>query len=204
MDSGVEFGDTSYVLGVLCVGPRRYAMCRLSKLPVTVMILVLVAFAQTQVATITSDSPFQLRGADVTPGQGVPSWPVMPGDAIQAGETPLTITFQDGSTVVLAPGSSAKVDLSGKTPVFQLENGSAHYSLKSTNAVKLMELKTLVMPSYLAGDLQTSNGSSKLASGWWTTGHTIAVIGGSAGAAGLAVGVVQAAKVSKSNCPANN
>src|SRR5258708_22978238 len=139
------------------------------------MILLIVAFAQTQVATITSESPFQLRGANVTPGQGVPSWPVMPGDAIQAGETPLTITFQDGSTIVLAPGSSAKVDLSGKTPLFQLENGTAHYSLKSSNAVKLMELKTLVMPSYLAGDLQTSNGSSKLASGCWTHRHTRAL-----------------------------
>src|SRR6266481_3770744 len=183
MESGVEFGDTTFVLGVLRVGPRRYAMCRLSKLPVTVMILVLVAFAQTQVATITSDSPFQLRGANITPGQGVPSWPVMPGDAIQAGETPLTITFQDGSTIVLAPGSSAKVDLSGKTPLFQLENGTAHYTLKSTHSVQLMELKTPVMPSYLAGDLQTGSGSgsSQLASGWWTTGHTIAVIGGSAG-----------------------
>src|SRR5258706_14466037 len=131
MDSGVEFGDTPYVLRVLCLGPRRYAVCRLNKLLATAMILGIIAFAQTQMATITSDSPFQLRGASVAPGQGVPSWPAMPGDVIQAGQTPLTLTFNDGSTIVLAPGSVAKIDLSGKTPLFQLQSGSAHYELKT-------------------------------------------------------------------------
>jgi len=156
---------------------------------------VTVVLAQTQVATITSESSFQLRGAGVNPGQGVPSWPAMPGDTIQAGQTPLTLTFADGSTIVLSPGGKAKVDLSGKAPVFQLQSGEAHYSLKTLSSVKLEQLKASVNPKDLVGDL--SIGSSKLAAGWWTTGHTLAVIGGSAGAAALAVGVAKAIKPSK-------
>jgi len=154
-----------------------------------------VVFAQTQIATITSDSSFQLRGAEVTPGQGVPSWPVMPGDTIQAGQTALTLTFSDGSTIILSPGAKAKVDLSGKTPVFHLDSGEAHYSLKTLSSVKLEQLKASVNPKDLVGNL--SIGSSKLAAGWWTTGHTLAVIGGAAGATALGVGVAKAIKPSK-------
>ncbi len=166
------------------------------------LVLAVLVLAQTQVATITSDSPFQLRGAGVTPGQGVPSWPVLPGDTIQAGETPLTITFQDGSTLILAPGASAKVDLVGKTAQFQLETGSAHYVLKTLSAVTLQQGNTTVTPKDLVGDLIASG--KKPPAGWWTTGHTLAVIGGSAGAAGLAVGVLEATKASKSNCKGQN
>ena len=52
--------------------------------------------AQGQVATVTSTAPFQLRGANVTTDQGVPSWPVMPGDAIKAGSEPVVISFAGG------------------------------------------------------------------------------------------------------------
>lgn len=167
-----------------------------------VIMAVVVVLAQTQIATITSDSSFQLRGAGVNPGQGVPSWPVMPGDTMQAGSTPLTLTFSDGSTIILSPGAKAKVDLSGKTPVFELQSGEAHYSLKTLASVKLEQLKTAVAPKDLVGDL--SIGSSKLAAGWWTTGHTLAVIGGSAGAAALAVGVAKGKSPSCKNQQGNN
>ena len=73
--------------------------------------------AATQIATITSDGPFQLRGASIATGQGVPSWPAIPNDIIQVGQTPLTVTFLDGSTTILSPGAKAKLDLSDKTPV---------------------------------------------------------------------------------------
>ena len=175
---------------------------RSAKLLAVMIILAVLAAAQVQVATVTSDSPFQLRGAGVQPGQGVPSWPVMPGDTIQAGQTPLTVTFADGSTIVLAPGASAKISLSGATPVFQLLSGSAHYSLKTDSSVKLLNAKGETNRKDLVGDMQI--GGPALAAGWWTTGHTLVVLGASAGAAGLAVGVVQANKVSKSNCGNGN
>jgi hypothetical protein len=177
-------------------------MHRPGRLVTTLAVLAIVAWAQTQVATITSDGPFQLRGANVAPEQGVPSWPVMPGDTIQAGDKPLTVTFEDGSQIVLAPGSSARVDLSGKTPVFQLETGSAHYSLKALDSVKLMAVNNTVTPKDLAGILQV--GGQKDSTGWWTAGHTTAVLVGSGAAAGLAVGIVKTRPVSSSKCNNGN
>src|ERR1039458_3493016 len=94
-------------------------------------------FAQTQVATVTSTAPFQLRGANVTTDQGVPSWPVMPGDAIKAGSAPVVVSFAGGSSVTLEPGSSAKITIAGQTPSFLLECGAARYSLSALSAVKL-------------------------------------------------------------------
>src|ERR1039458_6597279 len=94
-------------------------------------------WAQGQVATVTSTAPFQLRGANVTTDQGVPSWPVMPGDAIKAGSAPLVSTFADGSSVILDPGSSARITISEQTPTFQLECGTARYTLSALQAVKL-------------------------------------------------------------------
>lgn len=160
------------------------------------------AMAQTQLATITSESSFQLRGAQVTPGEGVPSWPVMAGDTIQAGEANLTLTFTDGSTIILAPGSTGTVDLSGTTPVFHLQSGTIHYLLKKNSTVTLEGPKGPIATTGLAGD--ASVGTTAVSAGWWTTGHTVAVLGGAAGAAGLAVGVAAATKVSKSNCKGTN
>lgn len=183
-------------------------MHRPGRLAVALVVIAVIAFAQTQVASITSNGPFQLRGANVTPGQGVPSWPVMPGDTIKAGDKPLTIAFQDGSTIDLAPGSSAKVDLSGNTPVFQLESGTAHYSLKTLDAVKLMTLDNSVTPKDLAGSLQVGVGGQNPPAGWWTAGHTTAVVVAAAAAAGLSLGVAQATKkgppVSPSVCNNGN
>ena len=177
-------------------------MRRPGRLAVAIVAVAVVAFAQTQVATITSDGSFRLRGANVAPEQGVPSWPVLPGDTIQAGDKPLTVTFEDGSQIVLAPGSSAKVDLLEKTPVFQLETGSAHYSLKTLDSVKLMTLDNSVTPKDLAGILQI--GGQKPPAGWWTTGHTAAVLGGAGAAAGLSIGIIQTRPVSPSKCNNGN
>jgi len=154
------------------------------------MAIVVGAWAQSQVATVTSSGPFQLRGASVTPGQGVPSWPAMPGDEIKAESTPVTVTFADGSAIILAPGSSAKIDMSGQTPIFQLLSGSTQYSLKTISAVKLLEINKVVTPAGMTGVLQI--GTNAKGAGWWTTGHTVAVVGGSAGAAGLGYGIERA------------
>jgi hypothetical protein len=142
--------------------------------------------AQGQVATAISTAPFQLRGATVTTDQGVPSWPVMPGDAIKAGSEPVVISFAGGSTVTLQPRSSAKITVSGQTPTFLLECGAASYSLSALSAVKVNDP---VSPAQLAGAY--SFACDKPA-GWWTTGHTALVLGGAAGAAGLGFGISHA------------
>jgi hypothetical protein len=142
--------------------------------------------AQGQVATVTSTAPFQLRGATVTTDQGVPSWPVMPGDAIKAGSEPVAISFAGGSTVTLQPRSSAKITVSGQTPTFLLECGAASYSLSALSAVKVNDPAS---PSKLADAYSMTCAKP---AGWWTTGHTALVLGGAAGAAGLGFGISHA------------
>jgi hypothetical protein len=167
-------------------------VCRALKYVSALVAVSLLTMAQTQaVATVTSDSPFELRGATVTPGQGVPSWPVVPGDAIQAGKTPLTLTFSDGSKIVLAPDASAQVGLSGQTPVFQLLSGTAQYSLKKRSSVKVVEHNTVVVP--------TNTGM-----GLWTTGHMLVIAGTAAGATALGLGVAAASSSSPTQCKSSN
>lgn len=166
-----------------------------SKLVIGVLVGLSMVLAQTQIATITSDGPFQLRGAGVAPGQGIPSWPALPGDTIQAGQTPLTITFPDGSTIILAPGATAKLDLAGQMPVFQLESGGAHYSLKSLSSVKLVQLKSTINPKDLIGDLVI--GSDKLPTGWWTPLHATAVVAAAGGAAAFGIAKAKSASCKK-------
>ncbi len=147
-------------------------------------------WAQSQVATVTCAAPFELRGGIVTPGQGVPSWPVMPGDTIKAESGPVTITFTDGSSVILDPKSTAKVDLSGQTPQFQLESGSVHYALKSASAVKLIAMGKPLSVTNLSGIVKISNG--RVSTAWWSPVHTGLVIAGTAAATGVVVGVAEA------------
>jgi len=142
--------------------------------------------AQGQIATVTSTAPFQLRGANVTTDQGVPSWPVMPGDAIKAGSEPVVISFAGGSTITLQPRSSAKITVSGQTPAFLLQCGAASYSLSALSAVKVNDPAS---PSKLAGAYSIACDKP---AGWWTAGHTALVLGGAAGAAGLGFGISHA------------
>lgn len=142
--------------------------------------------AQGQVATAISTAPFQLRGANVTTDQGVPSWPVMPGDAIKAGSAPVVISFAGASSATLQPRSSAKITVSDQTPNFLLQCGAARYSLTSLSAVKVNDP---VSPPQLAGAYSIACGKP---AGWWTTGHTALVLGGAAGAAGLGFGISSA------------
>jgi hypothetical protein len=152
-----------------------------------------------QAATVTSTAPFSLRGANVTPGQGIPAWPVLPGDTIRAGIAPTVVTFPDGSVITLDPGAEAKISFSGPTPVFQLLSCSAHYSLTSQTAVKLMERDRQATEKTLTGVIATPCGRAATAAGstgagWWTVGHTLLVVGAGAGVVGLGYGIGEATR----------
>jgi hypothetical protein len=156
----------------------------------------MTAWAQTQVATVTSSAPFSLSGATIAPGQGVPTWPVFSGGDLQAGNALTIVTFPDGSVVTLSPASEARIDLVNGRPVFQLLTGTATYSLKSTSAVQLMTDNRSVAPKGLIGTL-TAGGRSSVAGGLWTTGHTGAIVLGSVVAVGLGAagfGIYEATK----------
>lgn len=148
--------------------------------------------AQDQIATVTSNAKFQLRGAAITPGQGVPTWPVLAGDNIKAGTAPTLVTFTDGSVLVLDAASVAAVEVANDTPVFRLLKGSARYSLKSLTSVELLATDQRVNVSSLTGSY--SIGSQKQTGGFWTPVHTAAVVGGAA-----AVGTVTALGVGAAN-----
>lgn len=161
------------------------------RLPALLLTLASCLCAGVQVATVTSTAPFQLRGAQVTTNQGVPSWPALQNDTIQAGSAPVSFAFADGSVITLDPGASARVELSGQTPVFRLLCGTAHYTLKGLTALKLMAQNDVVTPTQLTAAYST--GSCKPpAAGWWTTTRTLLILGGAAAAAGLGLGIASA------------
>ena len=84
----------------------------------------LAALAQTQLGTVTSSSPFELRGAGINPAPGVPNWPVVSGDTFQAGKTPLTLTLSGGSTVIFTPGARVTVSVMSSGLDLRLESGT--------------------------------------------------------------------------------
>ncbi|HEY7337636.1 MAG TPA: hypothetical protein VH639_22280 [Bryobacteraceae bacterium] len=170
-------------------------------------------WAQGQIGSVTSSSPFTLRGVTVTPGQGVPSWPVMAGDTIAAGNALTVVTFPDGSVVSMAPGAQARIDSDRGKPVFRLLCGSSTYSLRSIMSVELYASDRAVTPaSSLSGPLNVracsgpagaavpagaagrAGAAAPAASGgFWTAGHITAVTVIAAGAAaGLGVGIAEA------------
>jgi len=150
------------------------------------------ASAQNQVATVTSSAPFTLRGAAVIPGQGVPTWPILPGDELKAGNALTIVSFPDGSVVTLSPGSDAKIDFVNGKPVFQLLCGKADHVLKSASAVELMAGNQVITPKAMSGALTVTHCSGGPPGGFWTAGHTAAVVLLVGAAIALPIGIYEA------------
>ena len=137
------------------------------------MLMSVAAQGQTQVATVDFFSSFTLRGAGITPGTGVPTWPVLAGDTVTAGTALTILTFPDGSVVTLAPGSEGIVGFVDGTPTFQLVSGKARYSLKSKKALVLLTSTGAVAVAGLSGTLTLSGVA---AAAFWTTGTVAAAV----------------------------
>jgi len=157
-----------------------------------IVLAAVTAWAQNQVATVTSSAPFTLRGAMLTPGEGVPTWPVLLGDDLKAGNALTIVTFPDGSVLTLSPGSEAKFDFVNGKPEFQLVTGTATYSLKSTFAVQLMAGNQTVTPKRLIGTLTV--GGFAAAGGGLTAGTILLGAGILAGTGALGIGLYEATK----------
>jgi hypothetical protein len=115
----------------LCVASSRFRRNLRTFAAVALALSIPVAaLAETQMGTVASSVPFELRGANINPAPGVPNWPVMSGDTFQAGHTPLTLTLSDGSTVILAPGTRVTLGVMSNGPMVRLESGSVHYTLQ--------------------------------------------------------------------------
>jgi len=147
---------------------------------------------------------FTLRGVTVNPEQGVPTWPVLDGNTVIAGTSPVTLTFADGSTIILDPGAEAILTLSygvpeyvhgtGPTPVFRLRKGAAYYSLKTPNSVVVISGNESITITSLTGRI--------VLEGAKRTGAVLAVVGAGA-AAGLGVGVSKATSGGSSVSPSH-
>jgi hypothetical protein len=168
------------------------------------------ALAQNQVATVTSIVPFELRGATVSPGQGVLSWPVMAGDIIKSGSGTVTISFTDAS-VVLAANSTGKVETgpsSGKcrnnsqnpVPRFELVSGSAKYSRTNPCAIALVAMGKTVGGNSVTGGLGGGTGGAVGATGLNTSAVVLAA---AVGATGLGIGIAQVVSSGSPVSPSN-
>jgi len=163
------------------------------------------AWAQTEVATVTSSATFTLRGAGITPGQGIPMWPVLAGDHVVAGSAMTILTFPEGSVITLAPVAEGKLDFVNGQPTFELLSGKARYSLKSKAAVVVIVNGQILALASLTGGL-TMGGAVAAGAVGIAAGLTavqiaaIAIVGGAA-AAGLGVGVAEATKGAKATSP---
>jgi hypothetical protein len=145
----------------------------------------------TKLAMATSGQPFFLRGEPVNPS-GVPSWPVMAGDESVAGSGPVTLTFNEGSRVALAPGARAIVEMARGKSVMRLISGEAAYDLKSLDAIQLAVLDKSVQVTELRGSLE-ARVANRGAAGFWTAKNMALVLGSAAAtAAGAGIAATRA------------
>ena len=114
--------------------------------------------AQTQIASAGSSGPFELRGASVNSEAGVPSWPLIAGDEIVTGDSPVIVTFPDGSTVTIGVGSKATMEMSGQTPALDLTSGSLQFALKSRSSMTILQYGQVISPKGLTGELGAGGG----------------------------------------------
>lgn len=179
-------------------------MTRVLRTAVTFVASSVLIWAQTQVGTVTSSASFRLRGATISPGQGVPSWPVLPGDVVKAGNAQTIVTLADGSVISLEPGAEGNFDLTGDKPQFQLVSGTVNYTLKSPTSANLLSGDKTITPTGLSGSY-SRNGQANKPVGFWTPAHTALVVAGVGGAtaAALGVGVASANSAGKQVSPSH-
>jgi len=107
---------------------------RTAALPLELFALAACMWAASPLGSVSSAQPFDLNGANV-PVAGVPTWPVAAGDVIATHSAPATIKFCDGSRVVLAENSRARLEGKAGKSVFRLLQGSGEYGLAAHHAL---------------------------------------------------------------------
>ncbi len=95
-----------------------------------------MAWAAEPIATASSGEDFSLKGG-AAPVAGVPFYPVMAGDEIQAGSASTVLKFKDGSTVTLAPRAKARVEDGGSQVAVRLLSGGGAYSFSQGSLIRL-------------------------------------------------------------------
>jgi len=126
------------------------------------------SFAAAPVGTASSSGPFELGGATVRP-EGVPSWPVVAGDAIQAGPHTIFIRLKDGTRVTLRAQSRAIIEeregglsfrlLTGSMAVVPVANSNLSFYRNSQLVSAPVSSETVVALSTPAGSKPAGDAS---------------------------------------------
>src|SRR5438874_13531645 len=110
-------------------------------------LLVSSSFGAAQVATITSDEPFQLGGVSV-PVASATAWPLVSGDVISTYKSHAVILYPDGSRVTVDKNTQIKLDSDDKNGnKLHLLGGSIWYSLSSGSKLAMYGANEPVKPS---------------------------------------------------------
>jgi hypothetical protein len=80
--------------------------------------------ALTPVASVTGSGPFSINGASLA--NGVPAWPIMPGDQITTGSTAAVITLPDGTQLDLDPKSQVTITIQNGVVKIFVNSGGCH------------------------------------------------------------------------------
>jgi hypothetical protein len=114
-------------------------MLRIVALSLSILALAVCTWAASPVGSVSSAQPFDLNGANI-PVAGVPMWPIAAGDLIATHSAPATIEFRDGSRVILAENSEAKIEAKGGKSVLRLLQGSGECSLAAHPSLSVFVL----------------------------------------------------------------
>jgi hypothetical protein len=112
--------------------------------------LVSLGLAAGPIATVSSSQSFNLSGHAVTVA-GITSWPVVAGDDLATAKSPAILYFQDGSSVTLSAGCSAKLGGSAREPKLMLTSGRFDYKLAAGSKLVITNAPNLPATGPLAG-----------------------------------------------------
>lgn len=133
---------------------------RMFKLLGAVLIGAAVLCAAAPVGSISSPESFLLRGAGV-PVAGIPNWLLLPGDNVATLSSAATITFKDGTHVILLKDSSARVDEAAGSVTLHLITGSMQVLPTGTSSVLFYVNDTAVNLRAGAATTVTASGGTK-------------------------------------------
>ncbi len=103
-----------------------------------------VANAASPLATAGSSSSFEIRGHMLNVA-GVPSWPILDGDDVASGGSPVQISFRDGSRITLAPNSRLRIESLEGGASANLTSGTMQFGLVSQSGLRILNNRVPVL-----------------------------------------------------------
>jgi len=109
------------------------------------LLLATLALAAPPVATVSSSGSLSLNGVTLAPN-GVPSWPLVPGDTLATSAAPAVILFQDRTRLTVEKNSKLKLDRDGGRLLVRLLEGALAYHLAPSSQLRFASLPSPPAP----------------------------------------------------------